>query len=314
MIFKEFGQYSYIGEFYCDSGMIEVCDPMACDAACSDIPVESANQTSVLVRNCYPGRYIAEYQLSDNGIPLSLIIRSPIISAHEVSSTIHKNAEPSEQAAYIGDLCCSLSNALCVIESACRNDSRFAMFPIEETAYYEPGALLAHMDTCPYTDGCKARLYSYLTNCAAGGTYAYGEKIMSITEDEDAYWEAYCSCDVASSHWAVDTVSRIAAPSPLPACSIHGGIVTRADDMLCKIYAYRGKNGIILALSIFFGAEEQQKTAVSVRKPHPADPARPHPVTNDMDISTDSGLNPGMHSGNCISFHAHTRSSIQTNT
>lgn len=243
-----------VGQFYCSTGMFEVCDPMVNDVTCASMPVNVANQTVVYMRNCPPGRYEVFYEFDALGEPVNVFITHESVNIFELPELL-SYFSPS------GDVVTSLGGCICLIESLYRDDASVCFYEIEEQASYEPVALIEQvLYDAPYSYEAMDRLLRYLNKCIFKGCYASGYELSDVLKDESAYWNGFRSLRVKSSHWAVDVCSRVKC-GYLPFSVIRGGVVFRAMQDSCPVFTMR--NPSQLAVGVRIGLKMTDDAAVS---------------------------------------------------
>lgn len=231
----------YIGEFYLQSGTLEICDPYITDILCSCIPVDSANQSTITIRNCPTGRYMAAHEVAKDNVKESLIVYPANLDYRELN---YQNFE------YIGTISNSISKSVCLIDSISRNDARYCEHEIEPYASYDPKGLMDNLSSCSYPPEILHELRNYLRRCITLDSAATGKDLCKITEKSHMYWCGYRLSNIQSSHWACDAFSRLKGRR---ASVIHGGIIARtnsssslmAELMSTQVYLLRSHFGTL---------------------------------------------------------------------
>lgn len=230
-----------IGEFYLNSGILELCDPAVNDMLCLDLPIAAFNQVSVIVRNCPSGQFRACYELDSSGEPVSLICFPAAVSYEDILPKQHHFS-------FTGSVAPQFSHTICAVDAVVKNDASGCSRGLEPDAFYEPQDLLDVLNTCPYPPDVLCELESYLSRCVTASSYASGKKLLNIVKPASCAWYAFRSKDVSSSHWSCDVLSRVNAVSA--ACFTGGMIMRTGRGSHCDIYVLRGRAGMTTAVRI----------------------------------------------------------------
>lgn len=251
----------YLGEFCCDTGIIEVCEP-SCNAINSqELGLSAEDMFSVILRNCPTGQYCL-YQ-TGSGLAAGwqqakwLILPNTSKPFNQQGLFARRN-----EFMYCGLIMPGLAAGIAVMDPVYKNNAESAVFELEESALYEPNALLKLLPSSPYSKETILELSTLLLDAIKRKTYVLGLKVEQIIQNTtdtsnsadtsdatlDMSWNGYCNSEVPSTHWAVDCAYRMRYAYS-PCVSIRGGVLLR-NSSPSYVYTLRNRYGILSAICI----------------------------------------------------------------
>lgn len=230
------GTTSFIGEFFLGTGMLSICDPMVNDINTLESNILLENHLDVIIRNAACGMWRGFFINDETGMPREVIVHNTF---RDSSFYLDKRRKFIKR----GTASFGFGRTSCIVEDVFRDDGNFALYNLEEEAFYDVDELNAKLISSPYPELTKRKLFAYLESCKNENRRAYGAELMDIVNFQETYWDGFKK--VTSSHWSQDVLQRL---SNSPATVIKGGLAFCNANPFSDVYVYVGSTKYVEAV------------------------------------------------------------------
>lgn len=240
------GTTSFIGEFYLQTGMLCICDPLVNDINTLQLNILLENHLDLIIKNAIPGIWRAFFVNDEHGMPTELI-------AHNSYRNSSFYLDARRKFISRGTVSFGFGKVVCIIDEVYRNDAEYSLYNLEAEAFYDAEELKGKLLAAPYQDDIKKKLYHYLDTCISTTQQAYGAEIMDIISPQAAYWDGFKT--VTSSHWSQDILKRLANT---PVATLKGGIACYNSIPFTDVLTYVGCSKYVEAVKFSVKLPDEQ--------------------------------------------------------